>query len=72
MGLPLRPVALWRSQRRVPANNATYTYGAPGAAFNRAGRAFRIQAESGVRQMDFGPLGEVSAMILMREINGAW
>ncbi len=44
---------------QFPANNATYTYGAPGAAFNRAGRAFRIQAESGVRVMDFGPLGEV-------------
>ncbi|MDO9384542.1 MAG: SpvB/TcaC N-terminal domain-containing protein [Hyphomicrobiaceae bacterium] len=44
---------------QFPANNATYTYGAPGAPFNRAGRAWQIQAESGVRQRDFGPLGEI-------------
>jgi RHS repeat-associated protein len=44
---------------QFPANNATYTYGAPGAAFNRAGRAWKIQAESGLRERDFGPLGEI-------------
>lgn len=44
---------------RFPQNNVTYTYGAPGAAFNRAGRAWRITAEGSFRELDFGPLGEI-------------
>ena len=42
-----------------PENNVAYTYGDPGADFNRANRAFRITAESGVQEMKFGPLGEM-------------
>jgi RHS repeat-associated protein len=41
-----------------PGNNVTYTYGAPGAPLNRAGRVFRIVDQSGTRERAFGKLGE--------------
>jgi RHS repeat-associated protein len=39
-------------------NNVTYTYGAPGAAGNRAGRVTRVTDESGVEERFYGKLGE--------------
>ncbi|MEV6815219.1 SpvB/TcaC N-terminal domain-containing protein, partial [Micromonospora sp. NPDC051296] len=39
-------------------NNVTYTYGAPGAADNRAGRITRVTDESGVEERFYGKLGE--------------
>lgn len=39
-------------------NNVTYTYGAPGAAFNRANRAITVSDESGVEEFFYGKLGE--------------
>jgi len=41
-----------------PGNNVTYTYGAPGAADNRAGRITRVTDESGVEDRFYGKLGE--------------
>ncbi|OQW91035.1 MAG: hypothetical protein BWK78_05665, partial [Thiotrichaceae bacterium IS1] len=40
-------------------NNVTYTYGAPGATFNRAGRVVTVSDESGTEESFYGPLGEV-------------
>jgi RHS repeat-associated protein len=39
-------------------NNVTYTYGAPGAADNRAGRISRVTDESGTDERFYGKLGE--------------
>lgn len=41
-----------------PGNNVTYTYGAPGAAFNRANRLVTVTDESGMEERFYGPLGE--------------
>ena len=40
-------------------NNVAYTYGAPGAAFNRANRIVTVTDESGLTEREYGPLGEV-------------
>jgi RHS repeat-associated protein len=40
-------------------NNVAYTYGAPGAADNRANRVVTISDESGTSESFYGPLGEV-------------
>jgi RHS repeat-associated protein len=42
-----------------PENNATYSYGAPGAPFNQAGRLAVTTAEGGRLEQHYGPLGEV-------------
>lgn len=42
-----------------PQNNVTYTYGAPGAAGNAAGRVTQIVDASGTRLRSYGKLGEV-------------
>lgn len=39
-------------------NNVGYTYGAPGAAFNRADRIVTVTDESGSEERFYGPLGE--------------
>ncbi|CAK8710557.1 hypothetical protein GKODMF_00765 [Candidatus Electrothrix gigas] len=39
-------------------NNVSYTYGAPGAAFNRADRIVTVTDESGSEKRFYGPLGE--------------
>jgi len=40
-------------------NNVTYTYGAPGALYNRANRIVTIQDESGSQELFYDYLGEV-------------
>ncbi|MDH5680613.1 MAG: hypothetical protein OEZ36_03430, partial [Spirochaetota bacterium] len=42
-----------------PGNNVTYSYGAPGASFNRAGRIVSVNDASGSVEMFYGQLGEV-------------
>ena len=41
-----------------PQNNVSYTYGAPGAEFNRANRIVTVRDESGAEERFYGPLGE--------------
>jgi len=41
-----------------PGNNVTYTYGAPGASFNTAGRITKITSQMGVEERQYGKLGE--------------
>lgn len=41
-----------------PDNNVAYTYGAPGAPFNRVGRLEKVSDASGVEEFFYGPLGE--------------
>jgi RHS repeat-associated protein len=41
-----------------PGNNVTYTYGAPGAGFNSAGRITRVTSQMGVEERQYGKLGE--------------
>ena len=48
---------------KFPDNNVTYTYGAPGAADNRAGRVTVVTDESGSEQRFYGKLGEVTREI---------
>jgi RHS repeat-associated protein len=43
-----------------PANNVTYTYGAPGAADNRAARIALVQDQSGSEERFYGKLGELT------------
>ncbi|MDQ5826171.1 MAG: HNH endonuclease, partial [Chloroflexota bacterium] len=43
-----------------PVNNVTYSYGAPGAPDNRAGRLTRVVDGSGSEEMFYGKLGEVT------------
>jgi RHS repeat-associated protein len=43
-----------------PANNVTYTYGAPGAAKNGAGRVIAVKDGAGTVSREYGPLGEVT------------
>lgn len=45
------------------ANNVTYTYGAPGAAFRRANRIVLATDESGTEERFYGPLGEITKTI---------
>ncbi|HEX6287738.1 MAG TPA: SpvB/TcaC N-terminal domain-containing protein [Herpetosiphonaceae bacterium] len=44
-------------------NNVTYTYGAPGAADNRAGRITLVTDESGSEERFYGKLGEITKEI---------
>ncbi len=48
-------------------NNVTYTYGAPGAADNRANRIVTVTSEGGTEERFYGPLGEMVRQI--RTIN---
>src|SRR5581483_2361892 len=41
-----------------PGNNVSYTYGAPGAAGNAAGRISRIASQMGIEERQYGKLGE--------------
>jgi RHS repeat-associated protein len=43
-----------------PANNVSYTYGAPGAPANAAGRITHITDGAGQLSREYGPLGEVT------------
>ncbi len=47
------------SYPQFPQNNVTYTYGAPGASDNRAGRITRVTDGSGTDDRFYGKLGEV-------------
>ncbi|GAA3535331.1 hypothetical protein GCM10022419_013630 [Nonomuraea rosea] len=40
-------------------NDVRYTYGAPGAAYNAAGRVTKVEDAGGVTTRQYGPLGEV-------------
>src|SRR5712692_5533264 len=42
-----------------PGNNVTYTYGAPGAANNTAGRITKITSQMGTEERQYGKLGEM-------------
>jgi RHS repeat-associated protein len=46
-----------------PGNNVSYTYGAPGATDNRAGRITRVTDESGAEERFYGRLGEITKEI---------
>ncbi len=46
-----------------PQNNVTYTYGAPGAPGNAAGRLTQITDGSGIRLRSYGKLGEITQEI---------
>jgi len=46
-----------------PQNNVTYTYGAPGATDNRAGRLTVVTDESGREDRFYGKLGEITKEI---------
>src|SRR5712691_9088385 len=41
-----------------PGNNVTYTYGAPGATGNTAGRITKITSQMGIEERQYGKLGE--------------
>jgi RHS repeat-associated protein len=43
-----------------PANNVTYTYGAPGAADNTANRVAQVRDAAGTVSRAYGPLGELT------------
>ncbi|MEN3361162.1 MAG: hypothetical protein V7637_5144 [Mycobacteriales bacterium] len=43
-----------------PANNVTYSYGAPGAAANGAGRVIRVTDAAGSMDREYGQLGEIT------------
>jgi YD repeat-containing protein len=43
-----------------PGNNVTYTYGAPGASDNRAGRITLVQHQAGAEERFYGKLGEMT------------
>lgn len=43
-----------------PGNNVAYTYGAPGAPDNRAGRIAQVTDESGKEELSYGKLGEIT------------
>ncbi len=45
---------------RFTGNNITYTYGAPGAANNTAGRIVKVTSQGGVEERTYGPLGELA------------
>jgi len=46
------------SYPKNPENNVHYTYGAAGAAFNRAGKVVVQEDASGAQEFFYGPLGE--------------
>lgn len=46
-----------------PADNVTYTYGAPGATENRAGRITRVTDLSGSEDRFYGKLGELTRQV---------
>jgi RHS repeat-associated protein len=48
------------SYPRFPANNVTYTYGAPGAADNQAGRITHVVDQAGSEDRYYGKLGETT------------
>jgi len=48
------------SYPRFPANNVTYTYGAPGASDNRAGRITHVVDQAGNEDRYYGKLGETT------------
>jgi len=43
-----------------PANDVTYTYGAPGAAANGAGRVVKVDDAAGLVSRKYGQLGEIT------------
>lgn len=43
-----------------PANDVTYSYGAPGAADNAASRITEVRAAAGTTTRGYGPLGELT------------
>jgi RHS repeat-associated protein len=47
------------SYPNFPENNVTYTYGAPGAPENGAGRIILVEDQSGSEERRYGKLGEV-------------
>jgi RHS repeat-associated protein len=46
-----------------PGNNVTYTYGGPGAPWNRAGRIVMVKDQSGGEERSYGKLGEVTTEV---------
>ena len=48
------------SYPRFPANNVSYTYGAPGASDNRAGRITHVVDQAGSEDRFYGRLGETT------------
>ena len=48
------------SYPRFPANNVTYSYGAPGASDNRAGRITHVTDQAGSEDRYYGKLGETT------------
>ena len=48
------------SYPRFPANNVSYTYGAPGASDNRAGRITHVVDQAGSEDRYYGKLGETT------------
>jgi RHS repeat-associated protein len=48
------------SYPRFPANNVTYTYGAPGASDNQAGRITHVVDQAGTEDRYYGKLGETT------------
>jgi RHS repeat-associated protein len=45
-------------------NNIAYSYGAPGAADNRANRIVTVQSQAGLEERFYGPLGETVKTIM--------
>jgi RHS repeat-associated protein len=55
-----------------PANNVQYSYGAPGAPGNQAGRVSRVRDRSGTRDFFYGKLGEtIKTARTMAQAQGA-
>ncbi|MEM9522374.1 MAG: SpvB/TcaC N-terminal domain-containing protein, partial [Pseudomonadota bacterium] len=52
-----RPASIGYPQ--FPENDVSYTYGAPGAAHNRAGRIVTATSQGGIEERFYGPLGEM-------------
>src|SRR3990170_1773861 len=48
------------SYPQFAGNNITYTYGAPGAANNTAGRITKVTSQGGTEERTYGPLGELA------------
>ena len=49
------------SYPQFAGNNITYTYGAPAAAHNTAGRITKVTSQGGVEERTYGPLGELAS-----------
>jgi RHS repeat-associated protein len=56
---------------RSVQNRVNYTYGAPGAKHNRAGRIELVQDASGGQEYFYGPLGEVIKTIRTVQVGGS-